>query len=210
MGRNFCIPRKVNLNKSNADHFNEEDLEVAIHYKWLVYTTFDIFEDEPGILKELVELEQWLRFKLFPPRSIYPIPKTSAELREWIRTEGAPKPHKRFFNNIHLSHAFELSTQEEKDAFYNKEDLGTLTWYKWHMYAAAFPKKPDEELSSKMKKFIMMEINNYPCEECREEATEMIKEDQPQTNSRKDFSSWLNKFHQKVSASVAKRRYAPP
>lgn len=185
---------------------------MAIHYKWLVYTTFNIFEDQPDILRELIDLEQWLRFKLMPiqptPRPI--LPRSSEKLREWIRINGAPKPHKRFFDNVHLSRAFELSTQEEKDAFYNKEDLGTLTWYKWHMYAGLFPKKPDEELSLKMKKFITMEIENYPCEECREEATEMIKDDPPQTNSRREFSSWLNKFHQKVSASVARRRYAPP
>ncbi|CAG9086980.1 hypothetical protein JYU34_021579 [Plutella xylostella] len=98
-------------------------------------------------------------------------------------------------------------SSKPKDCPLAKDELGRYTWGFLHTLAAHFPRQPTETESYRMCKFINIFAQFYPCEPCRLDFQDDIKENPPQTKSREALSQWLCERHNTVNVKLGKPEF---
>lgn len=88
-----------------------------------------------------------------------------------------------------------------------KEVLGRASWRYFHTLLARFPDEPTEEQSTKLRQFIELYAELYPCGECSYHFVKTIKKYPPQVSSRTAAALWGCSIHNMVNEYLKKEKY---
>lgn len=88
-----------------------------------------------------------------------------------------------------------------------KQALGRASWKYFHTLLARFPDKPTEDERLKLKNFISLYAELYPCGECSYHFIKLIEKYPVQTSSRTNAAMWGCHIHNKVNAYLKKEEY---
>ncbi|QLL31539.1 hypothetical protein HG536_0B04030 [Torulaspora globosa] len=131
--------------------------------------------------------------------------KSSVDLPQTIETKGASKAGT---EDKRISAVNDLGTimpsMPEKEA---KEVLGRASWRYFHTLLARFPDEPTEEQSAKLKQFIELYAELYPCGECSYHFVQTLKKYPPQVSSRTAAALWGCSIHNMVNEYLKKDKY---
>lgn len=97
-----------------------------------------------------------------------------------------------------------MPSMPEKDA---KEKLGRASWTYFHTLLARFPDEPTAEQSEKLKQFIHLYAELYPCGECSYHFVKTLKKYPPQVSSRTAAAMWGCSIHNLVNEHLGKDKY---
>ncbi|GFR94432.1 sulfhydryl oxidase [Elysia marginata] len=97
--------------------------------------------------------------------------------------------------------------REEKQCPLDSTLLGNNTWSFLHTMAAYYPEKPSAEQQNKMKSFISLLSDFYPCHKCAANLREDLKTDTPDTRSNTALSQWFCELHNKVNVRLGKAEF---
>ena len=97
-----------------------------------------------------------------------------------------------------------MPSMPDQDA---KKELGNASWKYFHTLLARFPDEPTTEEREKLKSFIHLYAELYPCGECSYHFVKMIEKYPVQTSSRKNAALWGCDIHNKVNAYLKKDIY---
>ncbi|SMN20163.1 similar to Saccharomyces cerevisiae YPR037C ERV2 Flavin-linked sulfhydryl oxidase localized to the endoplasmic reticulum lumen, involved in disulfide bond formation within the ER [Maudiozyma saulgeensis] len=97
-----------------------------------------------------------------------------------------------------------MPSMPDQDA---KKELGNASWKYFHTLLARFPDEPSVIEREKLKNFIQLYAELYPCGECSYHFVKMIKKFPVQTSSRKAAALWGCDIHNKVNAYLKKDIY---
>lgn len=97
-----------------------------------------------------------------------------------------------------------MPSMPEKEA---KEALGRASWKYFHTLLARFPDEPTEEQSAKLKKFIELYAELYPCGECSYHFVKTLQKYPPQVSSRTAAALWGCSIHNMVNEYLKKEKY---
>ena len=97
-----------------------------------------------------------------------------------------------------------MPSMPDQDA---KKELGNASWKYFHTLLARFPDEPTSEEREKLKSFIQLYAELYPCGECSYHFVKMIGKYPVQTSSRKTAALWGCDIHNKVNAYLKKDIY---
>lgn len=87
----------------------------------------------------------------------------------------------------------------------NREQLGRATWAFLHSTAAYYPDQPSPDDIRAAHGLIQGLAQLYPCTHCRAAfAADLLEHHPPTLGSRQEFSLWLCKAHNRVSASLGR------
>lgn len=88
-----------------------------------------------------------------------------------------------------------------------KEELGRASWKYFHTLLARFPDEPSKEEKDKLKSFIYLYAELYPCGECSYHFMKMLKKYPPQVSSRTAVALWGCHIHNFVNQHLNKSQY---
>ena len=132
--------------------------------------------------------------------------KTSAFAR-LVRT-----PHKT--TNDHSQDTAQATTEFTPAAFaqtgqcpVGREDLGWQSWTLLHSVAAYYPDAPSKEDRTRAHQFVEALGHLYPCTHCAEAFREDMKEIPVRLESRKSFSIWMCRMHNRVNSKLGKTSF---
>lgn len=97
-----------------------------------------------------------------------------------------------------------MPSMPDKEA---KEALGRASWRYFHTLLARFPDEPTEEQSVKLKQFIELYAELYPCGECSYHFVQTLKKYPPQVSSRTAAALWGCSIHNMVNEYLKKDKY---
>lgn len=97
-----------------------------------------------------------------------------------------------------------MPSMPEKEA---KEQLGRASWRYFHTLLARFPDEPTEDQSAKLKQFIELYAELYPCGECSYHFVQTLKKYPPQVSSRTAAALWGCSIHNIVNEYLKKDKY---
>lgn len=97
-----------------------------------------------------------------------------------------------------------MPSMPEKEA---KEKLGRASWTYFHTLLARFPDEPTAEQSEKLKQFIELYAELYPCGECSYHFVKTLKRYPPQVSSRTTAALWGCSIHNIVNEHLGKDKY---
>ena len=89
----------------------------------------------------------------------------------------------------------------------SKEDVGRATWTFLHTLAAQYPDKPSFQQKRDAKQLIDILTRMYPCGECAEHFTQVVRAHPPVVSSREEFSQWMCRVHNVVNRSIGKPEF---
>lgn len=89
----------------------------------------------------------------------------------------------------------------------SKKALGNASWKYFHTLLARFPDEPTIDERAKLKNFIQLYAELYPCGECSYHFVKMIEKYPVQTSNRKAAALWGCDIHNKVNAYLKKEIY---
>lgn len=89
----------------------------------------------------------------------------------------------------------------------DKEQIGRATWTLLHTIAAQYPDHPSSRQKRDAKNLIDIMTRMYPCGECAEHFSEVVKAYPPQVGSRQEFSQWMCRIHNVVNRSIGKAEF---
>jgi FAD-linked sulfhydryl oxidase len=73
-----------------------------------------------------------------------------------------------------------------------------------HTVAAYFPDQPTTAEKQAAMQFLRAFPTLYPCKDCAEDMANLMEEQPPRVESRKDFSLWMCELHNHVNEQVGK------
>ncbi|CCH62739.1 hypothetical protein TBLA_0I00800 [Henningerozyma blattae CBS 6284] len=88
-----------------------------------------------------------------------------------------------------------------------KQELGRVSWKYFHTVLARFPERPTMEQRDKLKEFITLYAELYPCGECSYHFVKLISKYPVQTSSRIAASMWGCHVHNMVNEYLKKDEY---
>ncbi|QLG71478.1 hypothetical protein HG535_0B05200 [Zygotorulaspora mrakii] len=88
-----------------------------------------------------------------------------------------------------------------------KEALGRASWKYFHTLLARFPDDPSEEEKQKLRSFLQLYAELYPCGECSHHFVKMLEKYPPQVSSRVTAAIWGCHIHNKVNEYLKKPEY---
>lgn len=88
-----------------------------------------------------------------------------------------------------------------------KKELGRASWKYFHTLLARFPDEPTDEQREKLKQFIQLYAELYPCGECSHHFVKMLEKHPVQTSSRTAASMWGCFVHNKVNEYLNKEQF---
>lgn len=97
-----------------------------------------------------------------------------------------------------------MPSMPEQDA---KEALGRASWKYFHTLLARFPDEPTDQERTKLREFIYLYAELYPCGECSYHFVKMLKKNPPQVSSRTAAAMWGCHVHNIVNEYLKKPRY---
>lgn len=97
-----------------------------------------------------------------------------------------------------------MPSMPDKEA---KEKLGRASWAYFHTLLARFPDEPTAEQSEKLKQFIKLYAELYPCGECSYHFVKTLKRYPPQVSSRTAAALWGCSIHNIVNDYLGKEHY---
>lgn len=95
----------------------------------------------------------------------------------------------------------------ERNGGSTKEQVGRATWTLLHTLAAQYPEHPTSRQKRDARNLIDIMTRMYPCGECAEHFSEVVKAYPPRVNSRQDFSQWMCRVHNVVNRSLGKPEF---
>lgn len=97
--------------------------------------------------------------------------------------------------------------REEKQCPLDSKLLGSNTWSFLHTMAAYYPENPSMEQQSKMKQFINLLSDFYPCHKCAAHLRDDLKTTTPDTRSNITLSEWFCELHNRVNVRLGKAEF---
>ena len=88
-----------------------------------------------------------------------------------------------------------------------KKELGRASWKYFHTLLARFPENPTEEERKKLKDFVQLYAELYPCGECSYHFQRIIEKYPVQTSSRTNAAMWGCHIHNIVNEYLKKDIY---
>lgn len=88
-----------------------------------------------------------------------------------------------------------------------KQELGRASWKYFHTLLARFPEEPNDEEREKLKTFVELYAQLYPCGECSHHFVKLIKKYPVQTSSRVSAAMWGCHVHNVVNEYLKKEKY---
>lgn len=88
-----------------------------------------------------------------------------------------------------------------------REELGRNTWTLLHSVAGSYPQVPTEKDKEGIHNMINSLATLYPCQECREHFSKMIRENPVNTNSRTELADYFCKIHNIVNKRLGKEPF---
>ncbi|KAK9941883.1 hypothetical protein M0R45_007576 [Rubus argutus] len=85
-----------------------------------------------------------------------------------------------------------------------KEGLGRATWTFLHTLAAQYPDNPTRQQKKDVKELMAILSRMYPCKECADHFSEILRTNPVQAGSHAEFSQWLCHVHNTVNRSLNK------
>ena len=86
----------------------------------------------------------------------------------------------------------------------DREELGKSTWDLLHTMAAYYPETPSPSQESYASVFFTSLSQLYPCHICAEDFQLYVKDNPPDTGSRKRLMIWVCNLHNSVNAKLGK------
>ncbi|RUS74441.1 hypothetical protein EGW08_017806 [Elysia chlorotica] len=128
-------------------------------------------------------------------KKIMPHCKACTDFKTWMELTANPR---------------RIMSRQEREAKQCPMDslvLGSNTWSFLHTMAAYYPEKPSAEQQHKMKKFISLLSDFYPCHKCAANLREDLKTMTPDTSSNTKLSNWFCELHNKVNVRLGKAEF---
>ncbi|KAG8930163.1 hypothetical protein FRC03_006469 [Tulasnella sp. 419] len=88
-----------------------------------------------------------------------------------------------------------------------KAELGKATWKLLHTITLRYPDNPTPDERQALSSYFYLFSRLYPCGECAKEFQMLLKENPPQTSSRKAASLWLCYVHNLVNDRLKKPQF---
>lgn len=88
-----------------------------------------------------------------------------------------------------------------------KAALGRASWKYFHTLLARFPDEPTEQEKTKLREFLYLYAELYPCGECSYHFVKMLKKHPPQVSSRTTVALWGCHIHNMVNEYLKKPIY---
>ncbi|KAL6935902.1 hypothetical protein ACO0OL_002086 [Hanseniaspora opuntiae] len=88
-----------------------------------------------------------------------------------------------------------------------KQELGRHAWYLFHTVLSRYPDEPSTQQQDKLKQYINLFAEFYPCGECSYHFQELIKKNPVQSKSRKTAALWGCHIHNLVNEHLKKPVY---
>lgn len=99
------------------------------------------------------------------------------------------------------------SKEDEPECPVDRQTLGRNTWSLLHTIAAKYPRRPSNEEKTRMKQFIHLFSELYPCDYCAQEFRKDLSKMPPQLESREALSLWFCKIHNEVNERLNKPQF---
>lgn len=99
------------------------------------------------------------------------------------------------------------NTRRNEGGGSSKEQVGRATWTFLHTLAAQYPEHPTYRQKRDARNLIDIMTRMYPCGECAEHFSEVVKACPPRVNSRHEFSQWMCRVHNIVNRSIGKPEF---
>ena len=88
-----------------------------------------------------------------------------------------------------------------------KEKLGRASWSYFHTLLARYPENPTPEAQKKLREFLYLYAELYPCGECSYHFVKMLEKHPPQVSGRKAAAMWGCDIHNRVNEYLKKPIY---
>ena len=85
-----------------------------------------------------------------------------------------------------------------------KAALGRSAWHLFHTTMSRFPRKPTLEEQSALSTYIHLFARLYPCGDCAQHFTELLKKFPPQVGGRRQAEAWACHVHNQVNMRLEK------
>ena len=140
---------------------------------------------------------------IFPNNNIFRIGNTSRSDKK----EAEDTLHDFIMNDESWNRKKSAPTKKRESYAPSKEDVGRATWTFLHTLAAQYPDKPSFQQKRDAKQLIDILTRMYPCGECAEHFTQVVKAHPPVVSSREEFSQWMCRVHNVVNRSIGKPEF---
>lgn len=100
-----------------------------------------------------------------------------------------------------------VDQQTGKDCPLDRVELGRMSWSVLHTIAAYYSEKPTTRQQEDMKNFFNIFSRIYPCKECADDLKWDLKDEPPDTSSRRALTQWLCRLHNKVNNKLGKDQF---
>ncbi|RPA84994.1 hypothetical protein BJ508DRAFT_235824 [Ascobolus immersus RN42] len=148
---------------------------------FLLYTLFHFPSSSPATLQNPATS------KPYAPSSFTPPAIDLSEMDPGLLTGGSIMPH---LGNETL-----------------KAQLGHSSWHLLHTLLSRYPKRPTPSDRESLRTFLHLFARLYPCGECGQHFTELLKKYPPQTSSREAASMWGCAVHNRVNERLGKEQF---
>lgn len=88
-----------------------------------------------------------------------------------------------------------------------KQKLGRASWTYFHTLLARYPENPTPEAQKKLREFLYLYAELYPCGECSYHFVKMLEKYPPQVSGRKAAAMWGCDIHNRVNEYLKKPIY---
>ncbi|EGD77998.1 hypothetical protein PTSG_09636 [Salpingoeca rosetta] len=89
----------------------------------------------------------------------------------------------------------------------NRRELGRASWAFLHTMAAYYPEKPSRQEQDRMRDFMHLYVQLYPCGYCGDTTWQEMMRNPPRLATRKDFSLWMCEMHNEVNDRLGKPQF---
>ena len=89
-----------------------------------------------------------------------------------------------------------------------KKQWGPRAWKWLHLMTISYPQEPTEKDAQIAEARIQNFVANLPCPECRQHASEYLKENPPDFSSSSALQAWAWRFHNAVNARLGHQTFS--